>query len=116
MKKKVNENKVQNKLYKTTILKIYSESPNINYSIQEIKTVKITSHDIMNSIDNLEYLGNNHLDLRSPEDKLLFKYGRDIVIKDYEKFIKRSDYKKVIKYLRLFQPINCLIHINHITD
>ena len=54
----------------------------------------------MNSIDNLEYLENNHLDLRSPEDKLLFKYGRDIVIKDYEKLIKRSDYKKVIKYLK----------------
>ena len=100
MKKKVNENKVQNKKYKTTILKIYSESPNIKYSIQEIKTVKITSHDIMNSIDNLEHLENNHLDVRSPEDKLLFKYGKDIVIKDYEKFIKRSDYKKVIKYLK----------------
>ena len=100
MKKKVNENIVQNKIYKTTILKIYSESPNIKYSIQEIKTVKITSHDIMNSIDNLEYLENNHLDLCSPEDKLLFKYGRDIVIKDYEKFIKRSDYKKVTKYLK----------------
>ena len=91
MKKKVNENKVQNKKYKTTILKICSESPNIKYSIQEIKTVKITSHNIMNSIDNLEYFENNHLDLRSPEDKLLFKYGRDIVSKDYEKFTKRSD-------------------------
>ena len=100
MKKKVNGNKVQNKKHKTTILKIYSESPNIKYPIQEIKTVKITSHDIMNSIDNLEYLENNHLDLRSPEDKLLFKYGRDIVIKDYKKFIKRSDYKKVIRYLK----------------
>ena len=54
----------------------------------------------MNSINNLEYLENNHLDLRSHEDKLLFKYGRNIVIKDYEKFIKRSDYKKVIKYLK----------------
>ena len=100
MKKKVNENKIQNIKYKTTILKIYSEPPNIKYSIQEIKTVKITSHDIMNSIDNLEYLENDHLDLCSPEDKLLFKYERDIVIKDYEKFIKRSDYKKVTKYLK----------------
>ena len=100
MKEKVNENKKENKKYKITILKIYSESPNIKYSIQEIKTVEITSHDIMNSIDSLEYLENNHLDLRSPEDKLLFKYGRDIVIKDYEKSIKRSDYKKVIKYLK----------------
>ena len=100
MKKKVNENKVQNKNNKTTILKIYSESPDIKYSIQEIKTVKIISHDIMNSIDNLEYLENDHLDLCSPEDKLLFEYGRDIVIKDYEKFIKRSGYKKVTKYLK----------------
>ena len=54
----------------------------------------------MNSIDNVEYPENNHLDLRSREDKLLFKYGRDIVIKNYEKFIKRSDYKKVTKYLK----------------
>ena len=54
----------------------------------------------MNSIDNLEYLENEHLDLRSPEDELLFKYGRDLVIEDYEKFIKRSDYKKVTKYLK----------------
>ena len=100
MKKKVNENKVQNKKYKTTILKIYSQSPNIKYSIQEIKTVKIISHDVMNSIDYLEYLENDHLDLCSLEDKLLFKYGRDIVIKDYEKFIKRSDHKKVTKYLK----------------
>ena len=94
MKKKVNENKVQNKKHETTILKIYSESLNIKYPIQEIKTVKITSHDIMNSIDNLEYLENNHLDLRSPEDKLLFKYGRDIVIKDYEKLLKEVIIKK----------------------
>ena len=100
MKKKVNENKKEKRKYKTTISEIYSESRNINYSVQEIKTVKITSHDIMNSIDNLEYLENNHLDSRSPEDKLHFKYGRDIVIKDYEKFIKRSDYKKVTKYLK----------------
>ena len=100
MKKRVNENKKENKKYKTTILKIYSESPNIKYSIQEVKTVKITSHDIMNSIDSLEYLENEHLDLRSPEDKLLFKYGIDLVIEDYEKFIKRSDYKKVTKYLK----------------
>ena len=89
MKEKVNENRKENKKYKTIILKIFSESPNIQYSNHEIKTVKITSHNIMRSIDNLEYLENEYLDLRSPEDKLLFKYGRDILIKDYEKFIKR---------------------------
>ena len=40
MKEKVNENKKENKKYKITILKIYSESPKIKYSIQEIKQLK----------------------------------------------------------------------------
>ena len=46
MKEKVNENRKENKKYKITILKIYSETYKIKYSIDEIKTVKIISHDI----------------------------------------------------------------------
>ena len=91
MKEKVNENKK----YMTIILKIYSESPKIKYSINEIRTVKIVSYDIISSINNLEYLESEHLNNQSPEDKLLFRYGKEI--EDDEKFIKRSDYKRVIK-------------------
>ena len=101
MKKKVNENKVQNKKYKITILKINSQHPDVKRPIDEIKTVKIISHDIMKSIDNLEYLESKPLDNKSPEDKLLFKYGKEIEIGgDYEKFIKSDEYKKAIKYLK----------------
>ena len=100
MKEKLNENKKENKKYKITILKIYSESCKIKYSIDEIITVKIISHDIMKSIDNLEYLESECLNEQSPEDKLLFRYGKQIEIDDYEKFIKGSDYKKVTKYLK----------------
>ena len=100
MKERVNENRKENKKYKTTILKIYSESPNIKFSSHEVKTVKITSHDIIKSIDNLEYLESEYLNKLSPEEELLFKYGKEIVIEDYENFIKRSNYKKVIKYLK----------------
>ena len=101
IKKKVNENKVQNKKYKITILKINSQHPDVKRPIDEIKTVKIISHDIMKSIDNLEYLKSEPLNKKSPEDKLLFKYGKEIEIGgDYEKFIKSDEYKKAIKYLR----------------
>ena len=72
MKEKVNENKKKNKRYKITILKIYSESPNIKYSTNEIRTVKIISHDIIISIDNLEYLESEQLNEQSPEDELFF--------------------------------------------
>ena len=41
MREKVNENKKENKIYKIIILKIYSETPKIKYSINEIRTVKI---------------------------------------------------------------------------
>ena len=94
MKERVNENRKENKKYKITILKVYSESPKIKYSVNEIRIVKIASYDIIKSIDNLEYLESEHLIEQSPEDKLLFKYGKEIVIEDYENFIKRSDYKK----------------------
>ena len=96
------ENKKQNKKYKITILKTYSEHPNIQCPINEIRTVKIVSYDIMKSIDNLEYLESEHLNNQSPEDKLFFKYEKEIKIDDddYENFIKSDDYKKVTKYLK----------------
>ena len=100
MKKRVNENRKENKKYKITILKIYSETYKIKYSIDEIKTVKIISYDIMKSIDNLEYLESERLNEQSPEDELLFRYGKEIEIDDYENFIKGDDYKKVTKYLK----------------
>ena len=100
MKEKMNENKKENKKYKIVILKIYSESCKIKYSIDEIITVKIISHDIMKNIDNLEYLESENLNKQSPEDKLLFKYGKEIEIDDYEKFIETNDYKIVTKYLK----------------
>ena len=100
MKEKVNENRKENKKYKTTILKTYSETYKIKYSIDEIKTVKIISYDTMKSIDNLEYLESERLNEQSPEDELLFRYGKEIEIDDYENFIKSDDYKKVTKYLK----------------
>ena len=100
MKEKLNENKKKNEKYKFTILKIYSELPDHVFATKEIKTVKIVSYDIMNSIDNLEYLEGTYLNRHLPKDKLFFKYEKEIEIEDYEKFIKRSDYKKVIKYLK----------------
>ena len=94
MKEKANENKKQNKKYKTTILKIYSESINMKNTMENTSTVKIMSHDIIKSIDNLEYLENTELDLRLPEDKSFLKYGKDVVIKNHDEFIKSDDYKK----------------------
>ena len=70
------------------------------YSIDEIKTVKIISHDIIKSIDNLEYLESERLNEQSPEDELFFRYGKEIEIDDYENFIKSIDYKKATRYLK----------------
>ena len=101
MKKKVNENRKENIEYKITILKIHSQHLDVKCPIEEIITAKIVSHDIMKSIDNLEYLESEPLDKRLPEDKLFFKYGKEIEIGgDYEKFIKSDEYKKAIKYLK----------------
>ena len=99
MKMKINENKKKNKKYKYTILKIYKEYVYSFIKNNTIKTAKIVSHDIMNSIDNLEYLDEIELNKHSSEDKKLLKYENEI--KDNENPIERSDdYKKVIKYLK----------------
>ena len=87
MKEKINENKNKIKKCKFTILKIFSELPDHVFATGEIKTVKIVSYDIMNSTDNLEYLEGTNLNRHLPEDNLLFKYEKEIVIEDYEKFI-----------------------------
>ena len=64
-----------------------------------MKTAKIVSHDIMNSIDNLEYLDGIDLNKYSSEDKKILEYENEI--KDNENPIERSDdYKKVFKYLK----------------
>ena len=97
MKMKINENK--NNKYKYTILKIYKEYVYSFIKNNTIKTAKIISHDIMNSIDNLKYLDGIDLNKHSPEDKILLKYENEI--KDNENPIERSDdHKKVIKYLK----------------
>ena len=73
----------------------------------------------MKSIDNLEYLESEPLNKKSPEDKLLFKYGKKIEIGgDYEKFIKSDEYKKAIKYLKDNNINEILIdkHISFIYD
>ena len=99
MKEKVNENSKENKKYKTTVLKIYTKCGNSRNTMENISTVKITTHDdIIRSIDNLEYLENTKLNL--PEDEEFLKYGRDVVIKNYDEFIKGDDYKKAIKYFK----------------
>ena len=66
--------------------------------MENILTSKIITHDIFKSIDNLEYLTTTRLNL--PEDKPLLKYGNDLVIENYDEFIKSDDYKKAIKYLK----------------
>ena len=99
MKMKINENKKKKEKYKYIILKIYKEYIYSFIKNNEIKTTKIVSHDIMNSIDNLEYLDGIDLNKHSSEDKILLKYENEI--KDNENPIERSDeYKKVIKYLK----------------
>ena len=90
---------IKNKKYKYTILKIYKEYVYSFIKNNTIKTAKIVSHDVMNSIDNLEYLDGIDLNKHSSEDKKLLKYENEI--KDNENPIERSDdYKKVIKYLK----------------
>ena len=94
MKKRINKNKN----CKYSILKIHKESDDILMS-KEIKSIKITSHNIINSIDNLEYLEGTNLNKHLTEDKLLLKYENEI--KDNKNPIARSDgYKKVIRYLK----------------
>ena len=65
--------------------------------MENILTVKIITHDIIKSIDNLEYLEVTKLNL--PEDESFLKYGRDVVIKNHDEFIKGDDYKKAIRCL-----------------
>ena len=48
----------------------------------------------------MEYLENTELDFRLPEDKSFLKYGKDVVIKNHDEFIKSDDYKKAIRYLK----------------
>ena len=61
----------------------------------EIKSIKIISHDIINSIDNLEYLEGTDLNRYSTEDKLHLRYENEI--KDNENPIEKSDdYKKLL--------------------
>ena len=61
--------------YKYSILKIYKDFDDILMS-EEIKSIKITSHNIINSINNIEYLERTNLDGYSTEDKLLLKYEK----------------------------------------
>ena len=66
--------------------------------MENIIISKIKTHDIIKSIDNLEYLELTKLNL--PEDESFLKYSRDVVIKNYDEFIKGDDYKKTIRYLK----------------
>ena len=98
MKEKVNENTRENKKYKTIILKIYAIHKDLKNTMENIITAKIKTHDIIKSIDNLQYLELTKLNL--PGDESFLKYGRDVVIKNYDEFIKGDDYKKAIRYLK----------------
>ena len=60
--------------------------------MENIITAKVKTHDVIKSIDNLEYLELTKLDL--PEDNLFLKYARDTVIKNYDEHIKSEKYKK----------------------
>ena len=98
MKEKVNKNTKENKKYKITILKIYARHAISRNTMENIIIAKIKTHDIIKGIDNLEYLELTKLNL--PEDESFLKYGKDVVIKNYDEFIKGDDYKKAIKYLK----------------
>ena len=98
MKEKVNKNTKENKKYKITILKIYARHAISRNTMENIIIAKIKTHDIIKSIDNLEYLELTKLNL--PEDESFLKYGKDVVIKNYYEFIKGDDYKKAIRYLK----------------
>ena len=66
--------------------------------MENIITAKIKIHDVIKSIDNLEYLELTKLNL--PEDKSFLKYARDTVIKNYDEYIKSEKYKKTVRYLK----------------
>ena len=78
MKRKINENRKENKNFKYSILKTYKEFDNILMS-DEIKSIKIISYDIMRSIANLEYLEGTDLNKHSTEDKLNMKMKSKIM-------------------------------------
>ena len=102
--------KKENKHYKYSISKIYKEVDVILMS-EEIKSIKGTSHDIINTIDNLENIEGSKLNKYSTEDELLLKYQNEI--KDNKNPIARSeDYKKAVKYLRDNGISNIIIHEN----
>ena len=63
--------------------------------MENIITAKVKTHDVIKSIDNLEYLELTKLDL--PEDKSFLKYARDTVIKNYDEYIKKEKYKKTVE-------------------
>ena len=86
MKEKVNENTKKNKKYKTIILKIYTKHSDLRNIMENIITAEVKTHDVIKSIDNLEYLELTKLNL--PEDKSFLKYARDTVIKNYDEYIK----------------------------
>ena len=98
MKEKVNENTKKNKKYKTIILKIYTKHADLRNIMENIITAKIKTHDVIKSIDNLEYL--EHTKLNLPEGKPFLKYARDTVIKNYDKYIKSEKYKIKARYLK----------------
>ena len=98
MKEKVNKNTKENKKYIITILKIYARHAVSRNTMENIIIAKIKTHDIIKSIDHLEYLELTKLNL--PEDESFLKYGKNVVIKNYDEFIKGDDYKKAIRYLK----------------
>ena len=98
MKEKVNENTEENKKYKTTILKIEFTYATIRNKIENMVILKIKTHDVIKSIDNLEYLKSPKLTLN--DDKSLLKYCRELEIKNYNECIKSDIYKKTVKYLK----------------
>ena len=88
----------KNKKYKTVILKIQTRNGESETLMNNISIEKIKTDDVIKSIDNLEHVKLNNLNL--PEDESFLTYGRDIVIKNYDEFIKSNDYKKTISYLK----------------
>ena len=96
---KIKINQKKNKKYKYTILKIFKYIAYINNSEDVVNTIKISSHDIIKDIDNLEYFEGMNLNKELKEDKLLYKYQNEII--EEERKIKNSEkYKNIIKYLK----------------
>ena len=98
MKKKVIENTKENKKYKTNILKIESSYGTIRNKLENVVILKIKTHDVIKSIDNLECLESPKLTLY--DNKSLLKYCRDLEIKNYDEYIKSDIYEKAVKYLK----------------